>query len=153
MKRCIKWFNNWCYNRAIKMCKEEIIGISLGAITSLLVCVLLFVSLDKVPATPFDYEQMENQVIAIQQNHDLLFKTNCNIEINNEVITVNFENDECKLIVEFDQNFEILSTSKEDNCWFWLSALGASSLVGILTYFLGSFVWIVLIFLFAFLTV
>ena len=49
---------------------------------------------------------------AIQQNPDLLLKTNCNISITDDVITVIFSNDECKLTVKYDQSFEVLSTSK-----------------------------------------
>lgn len=127
MKRCFNWFTQWVK----KMEHEEKIGFAIGALVSVIVGITCFVSIDKVPATAIDYETLENQMNAIQQNPDLLFKTNCNIYINDDVITVNFMNDECSMTVQYDQNFEVLSTSKADNYTFWLYALGIAVLAGV----------------------
>ena len=144
MKRCINWFTQWVK----KMRHEEKIGFALGAIISVVVGVIWFVSIDKVPATANDYKTLENQMAAIQQNPDLLFKTNCNIYINDNVITVNFMNDECSMTVQYDQNFEVLSTSKADNYTFWLYALGEAVFIGFIVYCIGSFLLIVAVYLF-----
>lgn len=147
MKRCFKWLIN-CFTRWVnKMGKEEKIGFAIGGIIGIIVAISAFVSIDKVPATTFDYEPMEKQVIAIQQNPELLFKTDCNIYIKNKVITVNFENDECKLTSKYDQNFEVLSISKDDNYTFWLFALVLALCTGFVTYFIGAFMMTVVIFL------
>jgi len=147
MKRCFKWLINWFTRWVSKMRKEEKIGFAISGLIAPIVAISLFVSIDKVPATTFDYEQMEKQVIAIQQNHDLLFKTDCNIYINNEVITVNLKNDECQLSVQFNQNFEVLSTSRIDNYICWLFALAIALNVGIVIYCIGFFIVTVIIFL------
>ena len=81
------------------------------------------ISTDTVPATPMDYEQLEKQVNAIQQDSDILLKTDCDINIKDEIITVKLENDECKLTAKYDENFKVLSISKEDKCMFWVWAL------------------------------
>lgn len=70
-----------------------------------------------------DYEQLEKQVNAIQQDSDILLKTDCDINIKDEIITVKLENDECKLTAKYDENFKVLSISKEDKCMFWVWAL------------------------------
>lgn len=130
MKRCFKWLINWF----TKLGKEERIGVVIGGIISIILAISIFVTIDKVPATPSDYEPMEKQVMAIQQDPDLLFSTNCNIYINNEVITVDFKNDECKLTAQYDQNFELLSISKYDKYIFWLFALGIALFIGVFLY-------------------
>lgn len=84
--------------------------------------------------------------MAIQKDPDLLFSTNCNIYINNEVITVDFENYECKLTAQYDKNFELLSISKYDNYIFWLFALGEALFIGVFSYgVLSFFIMIVII--------
>ncbi len=143
MKRFIKWFRQW----VSKMDKEEKIGFAMGAVIGLFVCIFLFVSTDKIPATASDYEPMEKQVIAIQQNPDLLYETDCNITVNNDIITVSFINDECKLTAQYNQNFELLSTQKEenDNYMAWWIVLPLSILLGFISYGVSSGISIVLI--------
>lgn len=148
MKRYFKGLINRFTRWVNKMRKEEKIGLAIGGIIGIIVAVSVFVVIDKVPATTDNYEPMEKQVSLIQQNHDLLFKTDCNIYINGEVITVNFENDECKLTAQYNQNFEVLSISKEDNYIFWLFALVLALFMGFATLWAVAFVMMVVIFLF-----
>lgn len=79
MRRCFKWLINWF----TKLGKEDRIGFVIGGIISIILAISIFVAIDKVPATPSDYEPMEKQAMAIQKDPDLLFSTNCNIYINN----------------------------------------------------------------------
>lgn len=51
-----------------------------------------FKDIDTIPATTMDYQPLEEQAIAIQQNPQLLFKTNCEVEIDSDFITVTLEN-------------------------------------------------------------
>ena len=73
-----------------------------------------FKDIDTIPATTMDYQPLEEQAIAIQQNPQLLFKTNCEVEIDSDFITVTLENKNCKLITKYNKNFEIVSSSKKD---------------------------------------
>lgn len=145
MKRYFKWCINLITQWVNKLEKEEKIGVAIGGMVGIIVAISMFVIIDKVPATTADYEPMEKQVIAIQQDPKLLFKTDCNIDINNQVITVKFENDECKVIAQYDQNFKVLSVSKEDNYTFWLYALIIALAMEVMTYVLAAFVISVLI--------
>lgn len=147
MKRCFKCLIDWFTRWVSKMEKDEKIGFAIGGIIGIIVGISVFVVIDKVPATTADYEPMEKQVSLIQQNPDLLFKTDCNIYIKDEVIIVNFENDECKLTARYNQNFEVLSISKEDKCIFWLFALVLALFIGFTTCFVGACGIIVVIFL------
>lgn len=135
MKRCFTWVVNWFIQWVRKMEIEERIGGAIGIVVG----IALFMSVDKVPATAIDYEPLEKQMYAIQQNPDLLLKTNCNISITDDVITVTFSNDECKLTVKYDQNFEVLSTSKTDKYMFGLLALGLAVLIGSFVYAVVAF--------------
>lgn len=123
MKRCIKWLIDWFADWIGQFEWEQIVGFAISGLVGIALTIMMFVYTDKVPATPSDYEQLENQVKVIQQNPDLLLETDCNININGEIITVEFENDECKMTAKYDKDFEVLSTSKEDKSMFWLWAL------------------------------
>ncbi len=134
MKRCFSWILN-CFTQWVKRKTiEEIIGYAIGAIIGIGVGISLFVYIDKVPATAADYEIMEKQMTAIQQNPSLLFKTNCNISIKDDVITVKFSNGKCAMAVQYDQNFKILSTSKEDYHSPWPFALLLTGVLGAIVY-------------------
>lgn len=124
----------------------ENVGCLLGGLLGIVLGIIIFISFDKVPATPLDYESLEKQVMAIQQNPDLLLKTDCNINVNGEVIKINFENDNCKITAKYNQNFEVISTSKEDKSVFWLIAFGIALLGGIYAYGFGSLILTILIF-------
>lgn len=91
-----------------------------------------FKDIDTIPATTMDYQPLEEQTIAIQQNPQLLFKTNCEVEIDSDFITVTLENKNCKLITKYNKNFEIVSSSKKDKSMFWLLALLLSFVVACL---------------------
>lgn len=88
-----------------------------------------FKDIDTIPATTMDYQPLEEQAIASQQNPQLLFKTNCEVEIDSDLITVTLENKNCKLITKYNKNFEIVSSSKKDKSMFWLLALLLSFVV------------------------
>ena len=136
-----RWFTQWVR----KMRTEEKIGFAIGVIASVVVGIICFVYIDKTPATAADYKTLENQMTAIQQNSDLLFKTNCNININDDVITVTFKNDECLITVQYNQNFEILSTSKADNHIFWPFALGIAVIIGFSVYVVVCFLSVIVV--------
>lgn len=147
MKRCFTWIVNWFTQWVHKMEIEERIGFAIGAIIGIVVGITLFVSIDKTPATAINYEPLEKQMTAIQQNPDLLLKTNCNISISDDVITVSFSNDECKLTVQYNENFGVLSTSKTDNYTFWLWALELAVLIGFFIYVVASLLLTTAVFL------
>lgn len=137
MKRCkwlIEWFAVWI--RQFEW--EQIVGFAISGLVGIALTIMMFVYRDKVPATPSDYEQLKDQVNVIQQNPYSLLETDCNIKINGEIITIEFENDECKMTAKYDKNFEVLSTSKEDKSMFWLWALVLALIIGGMEiYFVG----------------
>ena len=145
MKRCIKWVTNWFAQWVGKMCWQEKVSFALGGVLGIIVGITIFVTTDTIPATPLDYQPLEEQAIAVQQNPKLLLETNCNIDIDDEAITICFKNDECKINARYNKSFEMLSYSKEDNCKFWVWTFCGALLIGIATYGLGTFViWLIL---------
>ena len=128
MKRCIKWLIDWFTDWIGQFYWEQIVGFAISGLVGIALTIMMFVYTDKVPATSSDYEQLEDQVNVIQQNPDLLLETDCNI--NGEIITVKFENNECRMTAKYDKDFEILSTSKEDKSMFWLLALVLALIIG-----------------------
>lgn len=130
MKRCIKWLIDWFTDWIEQFDWEQVVGFAISGVLGIAITIMIFVYIDKVPAKPSDYEQLEEQVNVIQQNPDLLLETDCNININGEIITVEFENDECKMTANYDKDFEVLSTSKEDKSMFLFWALVVALLCG-----------------------
>lgn len=148
MKRCIKWLIDWFADWIGQFDWEQIVGFAISGLVGIALAIIMFVYTDKVPATPSDYEQLEDQVNVIQQNPDLLLETDCNININGEIITVEFENDGCKMTAKYDKDFEVLSTSKKDKSMFWLWTLVLGLIVGgAEIYFVGWLLTLVIIFL------
>ena len=129
--------------------KFEKIAHAIGAVIGIGMFIFLFAFIDKVPATASDYEPFEKQAIAAQENPELLFEKDCNININGEIITVIFANDECRLTAQYNQNFELLSISKEnsENYMFGLWAFLLALLVGFCTYALSALIICVIMFL------
>lgn len=134
MKRCIKEVISWIANRINEKDWEDIVGVVIAGLLGIVLGIMFYTIIDIVPANPMDYDQLEEQVNSIQQNPDLLLKTDCDINIKDEIITVKFENDECKITIKYDKNFEVLSTSKEDKSIFWVWALA-------IALFIVGFVW------------
>lgn len=132
MKRCIKWLISWFIQWVGKLSSEEKIGFFFGAVVGLAIGIMLFVSFDTVPATPMDYKPLEEQMTAVQQNPQLLFEINGDIKVEDEVITVLFENDECSITAEYDKNLKLISSSKADESIFLPIAVILTGVIGVL---------------------
>ena len=115
INRIIKWFSekDW----------EDKLAFIIGGILGLILGTLTFVFIDKVPATPSDYAPMEKIMEKIHEDPDFLFKSNCSIDVQDGIITVSFNNDECQMIVSYNQNFDIISEKKVDMSLPWYIAL------------------------------
>ena len=99
--------------------KAEHIGYFVGMVTWIILSITIISIADKTPASEADFKELESEIIAIQENPILVFKTDCEVDVEDEIITVNLENKECSLTVEFDSNFEIISTEKFDLAEKW----------------------------------
>jgi hypothetical protein len=126
----------------------EKVGFTLGGIAGIVVWILFFLSIDKIPATPDDYLQLESYAIEIQQNPSLLSEINFTMKNNNDTVVICFENDKCRVNAKYDQRFKLISISREDKSMFWLWALLISLILGIWVYCAGSFLFMFLIALF-----
>lgn len=116
---------------------QEIVGFGTATILGIVTAILLFVSIDKTPATASDFEQLEEKVRIIQQEPSTLFKTDCTMEVENQLISFTLENDECSVTATLDQNYEILSLSREDNYTFGLFAFIVCLFYCIIIVFIG----------------
>lgn len=134
MKRFYRQLFNKFNKKVKQMSKEEIMANTISVIIGVIIALTIFLTFDKVPATMTDYEPLEKQELLIQQNPELLLKTNCNINVNNDIITVTLENSECEINVQYNQNFEVLSTSKKDKCMYWMLAFMISAVIGFWIY-------------------
>lgn len=123
MKRCLKKVLDWFNKMKNKIFSVEKLLYIVCFVVAIGVAMYTFLVIDKVPATAADYESLEKQVALIQQNPEMLFKEDYVCSISDGVIEVEIENIECKLIVKYNQNFEILSISKIDNYTYWALAL------------------------------
>lgn len=131
MKKCIRYLINRFVN------KKNKINCTIGLMLSIIASVLVYIHIDKVPASPLYYMPTGNLTIAINKNPNLLFEMDCNIIVNSQILTITFENHQCKTIVKYNKNFEILSVSKEDKYSTWYSALFTAFPIGYFMYYIG----------------
>lgn len=128
-KRLVLWVK--------RMSLEERLAFALAMLLSTIIGATAFIITDKVPATELDYSKLENQAIAVQKNPELLLNTNSEINVKDGTISVKFENTECAIEVQYNQNYEILSIAKKDKATFWLYALLIAMIV-----FIFSMAWL-----------
>lgn len=147
MRRCIKWFTNWFVQWVGEMYWEERIGFSFGAVTGLIIGIMVFGVWDTVPATAMDYKSLEEQMAIVQQNPQLLFQIKCDIAIKDEVIKVSFRNDKCWVTAEYDKDFEILSFSRGNASATWPVATGCAIIIGFFVYIISAFIYTAAIFI------
>lgn len=97
--------------------------------------------MDLIPATVSDYEPLERQAHTIEQNPDLLWKMNCNIEVQENRTIVELRNDKCELIAEYDHNFKLQSTKEQqDNYRLWYVVIPIGLVSGGICWFVCSFI-------------
>ena len=116
--------------------KKEWILLVLGVVLGVLTAVFVWVHLYTVPATRWDYQQLEQQAVDIQKNPELILEKDCKIVVEGETITVTFKNKKCKVIAKYDKNFEQMVITESDDHWLWpialMVALGTGLLVGVM---------------------
>ncbi len=152
MKRLFKRIIN-CFSKFFSdMCWEEKLIISISVFLGILLGVIFFTSVDIVPATASDYEIFYGYSEEIHKSPetllDMIFDEKCSASVidNEKVIRVYFEDDECKLVVEYNKDFEIVSSSEVDKASHWLPLLIFSIVISILGAFASYFMlalWIV----------
>ncbi len=101
-------------------------------ILSIAVTIWFFVAIYEKSPMPSDYEQMEKQALAIQENPDLIYNTDCIIDNDNGIISVCFVNEKANCVVEarYNQDFEILSIITKDSGVDLGFAISSSLLLG-----------------------
>lgn len=135
MKRFTKWLGKMF--AFAKENRQITILVVLGVIAGIVLGFVIYCTIDRVPATALDYAELETQIEAIQETPDVLLKTNCSISVKDEVFTVTLSNKECKVITEFDQNFNVLSTTKTDFATNWIVTLIMSIVLAVMGGFIG----------------
>ena len=86
-----------------------------------------------------DYKTLENTAINISENPELLLSTECKIEVLKDELIVTFENKRCKIIAEYNQNYELINTSCESKSTSLISMIVIIAVVTIgFAFFLGS---------------
>lgn len=106
------------------------VGIAIG--------VLVYKEFDTVPATSADYEPLKKQLASIQENPDILLTTDCKITVKDKIITVTVSNEECSVTAEYDESFNVISTTETDLSIHWLP-VGIISFLGAVTSFFVAF--------------
>ena len=145
MKRYFKKIKNRFYQWFVKLKWQEKTGFILGGILGILSFVTMLAIIDIIPATPEDYKTLEEIALEVQTTPGLLLDTNCSISIEDDAITVVFENKECKVNAKYTKNFELLSILRSDNSTFWLGGIFLAIMAGICVYAFGTFAITVLI--------
>lgn len=137
MKRCklIERITKWEW--------EQIVGFAISVVIGISVAIMILAYTDNVPASQSNYQQLEKQAEVIDRElYDFILQTDCDVAIkyNGRIITVELENNECKLIRKYDKeaDLRIISTTKKDKSEFWLATFcGAVLICGFEIYFVG----------------
>ena len=133
MKRHVKkLINNWVL--AIRGLKVElvefyhvagwriVVGVLIATICVVGMATEILKDRDYIPAATSDYQPLENQAHMVDQNRELLWEIESKIEIQENLTIVEFRNDKCELIAEYDnKNFKLQSTKKQQSnyhLWF-----------------------------------
>lgn len=121
MKRCIECLKSEIIFLAERFGWERVAGFTISGLMAIILAIMLFESgIVYHPVTESDYKELEKQMTAIQQNHELLLQTDCSITIKDDTISIEIQNDECKLIAQYDKNFENMKIIKENKSLsFW----------------------------------
>lgn len=129
-KKLIDFFEPWL---EIMSWKEKV-SFGIGGLFGIVIAIMVFVSIDKVPAKEIDYQILEQIAFEVQTNPGLLLDTNCNINITDDNITIRYENKECKVYATYNKNFRLISASRMDKYTFWLWAVCIAILIGLFVY-------------------
>lgn len=81
--------------------------------------ILCFRTIDTAPATEADFKPLQDQRIAFEKDHNTLFNSDCIVKIEDGVISVTFENDECLLTATYNEAFENISIIRSDKAKSW----------------------------------
>ena len=108
IKSKLKWYN--------------ILAYLLSAILGILFMIIVFTAIDIQPATYSDFKELEQQAMGINELSDLI-NINSKAYISDDIVTVEFPNEECSITVEYTKDFKILSVDKFDKSHHILFAL------------------------------
>lgn len=128
MKRFINWLTDWFNGFNWKGNVSAIVGIVCGIIIGL----FAFITCDKIPATPSDYQYLEQDAEYFDDNINSLLEK----KVNAEEITIKFENDDCEVSIKYDSNLNKMETTKEDKAIPWWAAVAIAVFLGVWMYFL-----------------
>ncbi len=147
MKRLFKSIIDWVSN----MEWEEKVAGCISVLLGIFVVVILFTTADIVPATSSDYEILYGYSEELHNSPEtlteMLFDGKCSVTgaDDEEVIIIEFENDECKLYVKYNRDFEIISSSEVDKYIHWSFVLIFSILCFIVVWFIAYLILLILI--------
>lgn len=103
---------------------EKIICCILCFIIAIVSLIWTFNNIDRVPATPGDFEELYEQLLAVQENPDELIKNEGTIIIYNDNIIYDIENNECKMTGKYTRDFKLIEYSQKDKaCSLFVSIL------------------------------
>ena len=144
MKRIKNWLEDICWGIDIEYW-QSLVAVVIGIILFIGSAIWYFVDLDRVPATAEDYAPLEQQIVAIQENRDLLFITDSDVTVRDSVTTITLTSERVDLTVRLNETFEVLEIIHTDNSYTFWGAIGTSALVGVMVGLLGGFaLWLVL---------
>ena len=104
---------NW-KNRAFSW--EKIACLILAVVVGIGAGIWVCQRADMTPATPEDYAELYAKLELVQNNHEIMFQSDGNIEISDGVITYEVKNNECIMTGKYNQEFELIETSQTDRC-------------------------------------
>lgn len=103
---------------------------------ALVIGVLMFFTIDTIPATPEDYEPLVSRALLVEEKPIKMLEQKGNIRITDDEILLEIENRECKIVASYSRDFEFQGVEKKDKSHPIVLAIMASGVIG----YLGGFI-------------
>ena len=75
---------------------------------------VMIITTDITPATYDDYTQLNEKLLALQENPSSLLKQEGILEVSEDGIYYTVENSQCKMTGEYDLDYKLINTFQED---------------------------------------
>lgn len=98
------------------------ISLIISLIVGLVFSVFYYHSVDKIPATFDDFAQLNEKLVAVENDHSLILEEDAVITIKNGTIEYTVENQQCEMTGKYDSEYRLIEKQQKDKYTHFLTA-------------------------------
>ena len=126
---------------------EGMIILIVSIISAIVVGIICFTKVDRVPATSEDFDELHEQLLIVQNNPSEFLKHKGNITIYDDQIVYEIENRKCEMKGIYTLDYHLIDYSQKDKTASLFLAIIICIGVGIVILFISHLVLFVIIFI------